>query len=255
MRLEIKTQRRLAALSSLNWTDLCDELGIAPFEVVDAGPRAIDRLAAFNRALDANGRITDSEINAAVNGILGITPRPVSPKSESNPGILLQRILQVLDEAKTNPPNVPSKTTKSKFKHDLFLSYSSVDRNTVTSFRTRLEDRGLKCWQDTAGVIAGDPLLQTIGNALSSCRGALIFVGKEIGKFQQDEISAISTRRRSGRLAPMIFVLLEDSSAKKNLPALLEDFRYLVLKASNRDEVANEIVEAVNRAKKGQKKL
>lgn len=65
---------------------------------------------------------------------------------------------------------------------DVFISYSSRDRPFVRQVVLALEGLGLEVWwdqrQDERGLVAGDPLVDTLGQALHEARFVLAFVSR-----------------------------------------------------------------------------
>ena len=47
---------------------------------------------------------------------------------------------------------------KTRFSHDIFISYSSADMQTAMDICSGLEEKGMKCWIAPRDVVAGEGL-------------------------------------------------------------------------------------------------
>jgi hypothetical protein len=96
---------------------------------------------------------------------------------------------------------------------DLFLSYHSVDRESVQTIQRLLEARGIKTFLDRTHLVAGLPWPLALEEALREVRAVAVFLGRDgFGLWQKREIGFAldyqTQKERDGRGFPVIPVLL-----------------------------------------------
>jgi hypothetical protein len=64
------------------------------------------------------------------------------------------------------------------FDYDVFLSYSSKDRNAVHALAEKLRNAGLRVWLDSWIIQPGDPIGLKIQQGLEKSRVLLMFMSK-----------------------------------------------------------------------------
>ena len=97
---------------------------------------------------------------------------------------------------------------------DLFLSHNSEDRATVLLFRELLKAVGVYGLMDVHDIALGRNNQAQLDEALSNCRGGLIFLGASgIGRWQQMEITSLSGRFGRKGEGPLIPVFIHAKTA------------------------------------------
>lgn len=100
---------------------------------------------------------------------------------------------------------------------DLFLSFNSVDRESVRDVRRLLEARGVSTFLDELHIRSGLPVIPQIEQALLECKAVAVFLGPAVGPWQQREIWVALGRQiedsKTGKSFPVIPVLLPGGSA------------------------------------------
>ncbi|HEX4956470.1 MAG TPA: toll/interleukin-1 receptor domain-containing protein [Thermoanaerobaculia bacterium] len=98
----------------------------------------------------------------------------------------------------------------------VFLSYNSKDREKVREVKAELEARGVSTFLDSEHIDRGTDSRRALEEALLSCRGVAVFIGSELGSWQEREISVAWTRHieeeQAGRVFPVVPVLLPGGS-------------------------------------------
>lgn len=126
-----------------------------------------------------------------------------------------------------------------KRKYDVFLSYSSEDRDWATEITTALKDSGVSTWFDAHDIVPGDRWQTRIEEALRESRVLVLIVSpKSLNRpWTFFEIGAAVAD--SKRIVP---VLAEDVDIA-SLPPLLRQFQSV--KERSPREAARRVAEAV----------
>ena len=66
--------------------------------------------------------------------------------------------------------------------YDIFISYSSRDRETVEAYVQALKDAGYKVWYDSDGLHGGDEFSKVIAQALDASRLVVFFSSEHSNK-------------------------------------------------------------------------
>src|SRR5215471_14965407 len=94
----------------------------------------------------------------------------------------------------------------------LFLSYNSVDRESVVAVQKLLAARGITTFLDRDQLLPGLPWPSALEEGLRGVRAVAIFIGRELGGWQKREIYFALDRQvreeKQGRSFPVIPVLL-----------------------------------------------
>jgi len=107
-----------------------------------------------------------------------------------------------------------------KHDYDLFLSYSSPDRDNVSEIAQHLSEAGLHVWFDQWELVPGQTWSKEIEHALKSAPAVALFFGRNTGKWQQMEIENILSRATESPRTAVIPVLLPGADIE-SLPASL----------------------------------
>jgi hypothetical protein len=59
--------------------------------------------------------------------------------------------------------------------HDIFISYSSKDRNIADSICAKLEEQGIRCWMAPRDILPGQNYAESIIKAINSCKVFVLF--------------------------------------------------------------------------------
>lgn len=92
--------------------------------------------------------------------------------------------------------------------YDVFLSHATADKPAVERLARKLRDEGLKPFLDKWHLVPGEPRQEALENALDESRTCAVFIGKEIGPWQNEEMRAALARRVRNRSFRVIPVLL-----------------------------------------------
>lgn len=118
--------------------------------------------------------------------------------------------------------------------YDVYISYSSKDKEAVKPLAERLRDDGLRVWFDVWAIRPGDSIPGVIGNGLQNARVVLLFMSRNA--FQSDWVKReyeVATLRDPANLAHhLIPVLLEDCQ----VPDILRVLRYVDWRGQSDDE-------------------
>lgn len=96
--------------------------------------------------------------------------------------------------------------------YDVFFSYHSEDRDSVTRLADACQARGLKVFLDRWYLTPGQDWQRALANALSHCRAVAICLGPHgMGTWQQREIGLALNRQANESYFPVIPVLLPGS--------------------------------------------
>jgi hypothetical protein len=133
---------------------------------------------------------------------------------------------------------------------DLFLSFHSADRETVRAVQRLLEARGISTFLDQEQMRPGLPAIPQLEQALGSSRAVAVFLGRQIGPWQQREIWMALGRQieeaKRGESFPVIPVLLSGGDAR---PGFLSSNSWVDLRS---DRLEPEELDALARAVRGE---
>jgi WD40 repeat protein len=133
---------------------------------------------------------------------------------------------------------------------DLFLSFHSADRETVRRVQRLLEARGISTFLDQEQMRPGLPAIPQLETALQSTRAVAVFLGRQIGPWQQREIWMALGRQieeaKRGASFPVIPVLLPGGDAR---PGFLSSNSWVDLRS---DRLEPEDLDALARAARGE---
>ncbi len=123
---------------------------------------------------------------------------------------------------------------------DVFLSYASVDEFAVEQLARKLRDSGLEPFLDRWHLIPGEPWQEALEKALDQSRVVVVFVGKDLGPWQTEEMrSALDTRSRNSsyRVIPVLLPGGPEMGDEK-LPRFLRRFMWVDYRGGIDDEDA-----------------
>ncbi|KKG83066.1 toll/interleukin-1 receptor domain-containing protein [Methanosarcina mazei] len=111
------------------------------------------------------------------------------------------------------------------FDYDVFISYSSKDKNTIHDLAKRLKNDGLRVWLDQWEIQPGDSVPIKIEHGLEKSRTLVMcmspaYFESEWGKLEHNTILFRDPTNKGRRLIPLI---IEDC----NLPDILAHFAYI----------------------------
>jgi small GTP-binding protein len=108
--------------------------------------------------------------------------------------------------------------------YDVFLSYSTGDRDQVVEVAEMLRRVGLRPWLDVWDLVPGQPWQEALEHAISRVRSAAVFVGPSgIGPWQNREARSF-IEEFVRREVPVIPVLLRGAADDASLPVFLRAF-------------------------------
>ncbi len=149
-------------------------------------------------------------------------------------------------------PVLDAEAAEGERRYDVFLSYNSVDVESVEHLAQRLRSVNLKVWFDRWCITAGDDWQDELADGLARSDGCLVFVGPAgIGDWARQELKVALDRaaKRPGyRVVP---VLLPGTGAPFDptveLPPFLRLRSWLDLRGGiGGDDVVRQLVEAVH---------
>ena len=131
----------------------------------------------------------------------------------------------------------------------LFLSYNSADRTSVTAVQKLLEERGITTFLDRDKLVAGRPWPQALEEGLKAVKAVAVFMGRELVGWQKREMWFALDRQvredKQGRAFPVIPVLLEGADLT---PGFLFANTWIDLRSGLDNVVAAEALNAFERA-------
>jgi tetratricopeptide (TPR) repeat protein len=111
----------------------------------------------------------------------------------------------------------------TSFEYDVFLSYSSKDRDAVLDLANRLQRDGLRVWIDTRAIEVGDPILSKIDEGQEHSRVLVIcmsanYFSAEWGTYEQGTFRFRDPQNKERRFIP---VRLDDATIPDSLKQYL----------------------------------
>ena len=125
--------------------------------------------------------------------------------------------------------------------YDVFLSYSTRDREQVVALAEDLVKLGIRPWLDVWDLVPGRPWQDGLNKAIQDVSAAAVCVGPSgLGPWQDHEVMAF-LRLFVKRKCPVIPVLLPGARSEIALPPLLESFLWVDMRKcrANRRPLAN----------------
>ena len=125
-------------------------------------------------------------------------------------------------------------------RYDVFLSHASADKPAVEHLARKLREEGFEPFLDKWHLIPGEPWQEGMEQALRQSRTCAVFLGKEIGPWQNEEMRTALARRVKNREYRIIPVLLPDGpkSGLDELSELLGRLTWVDFRAGLDDEDA-----------------
>jgi hypothetical protein len=119
------------------------------------------------------------------------------------------------------------KSVRSHPFYSAFISYSHADKEFAGWLQQKLEGRGIRCWLDDKNLIAGEIILDAIGNAISSHDRILLCCSKSSLQswWVKDEVRKVQELERHPTTEHKIIPLLLDEYLKSWNDGLASDLR------------------------------
>ncbi|WP_204140665.1 toll/interleukin-1 receptor domain-containing protein [Halomicronema sp. CCY15110] len=94
---------------------------------------------------------------------------------------------------------------------DVFLAHSSKDKPSIRQIYRELKQRGLRPWLDEEEIVPGAQFQDEIQRAIGTVKAAAIFIGEDLGKWQEFELRALIQRcvSKSVRIIPVLLPGIE----------------------------------------------
>jgi len=124
--------------------------------------------------------------------------------------------------------------------YDVFLSHASADKPAVERLARKLREAGLEPFLDKWHLIPGEPWQEALEEALDQSRTCVVFLGKTLGPWQNEEMrSALESRVRDAGFR-VIPVLLPGGKerGKEKLPRFFGRLAWVDFRAGLDDENA-----------------
>lgn len=139
-----------------------------------------------------------------------------------------------------NEPKKRQNNNENYEKFDVFISYSSKDKEWVNELYNKLNETDLNIWYDNRLTI-GDKLLETINNGLNNCEYGIIVLSEHyINSFwTKKEYSSLYPLIENGKLLPINHGLTDKQIAE--LDKTLLDVIYRSTDEYTTEEIAEEI--------------
>jgi hypothetical protein len=121
--------------------------------------------------------------------------------------------------------------------HDVFLCYSSPDRNRVVAVAEQLKERGILPWLDVWDLRPGTRWQGELASRLSSVRSVAVFVGPgRTRPWQEIELEA-ALSQFGRRRVPIIPVVLDGVRGNPRLPPFLKLWQSVDLRKPDPDPI------------------
>jgi hypothetical protein len=132
-------------------------------------------------------------------------------------------------------PEPVTHTVPSPPQFDVFLSHNSKDKPEVKRLGEALKKRGLIVWLDEWELQPGLTWMDALEDIITTCKSAAVCVGAQgIGPWEQPEMQALLRRfvneKRSGKIIPVIPILLPGAPDNVKLPVFLEAYTWVDLR-------------------------
>ncbi len=94
---------------------------------------------------------------------------------------------------------------------DVFLAHSSKDKSLIRQIYQTLKNRGMCPWLDEEEIAPGQHFQQEIQRAIGTVKAAAIFIGEDLGRWQELELGALIQRcvSQSVRIIPVLLPGIE----------------------------------------------
>ncbi len=124
--------------------------------------------------------------------------------------------------------------------YDVFLSHASADKPAVEILARRLRDDGLEPFLDMWHLVPGEPWQEALEQALEASRTCAVFVGRELGPGQNEEMRDALDKRILNADYRVIPILLPGASRpdRKDLPRFLRRLTWVDFSAGLDDDDA-----------------
>jgi hypothetical protein len=129
----------------------------------------------------------------------------------------------------------------ARMPHDLFLSYSSKDREVAREVQRLLTGGGFRCWWDDAELLGGDNLLPVIRKAIGSCAAVVWLASPDACASDWVMAELTEARRRKIAIVPVLLAPLEEIRLR---PPLRDDLSLGGMKCHVYDGSAESLVRA-----------
>jgi hypothetical protein len=105
-------------------------------------------------------------------------------------------------------------------RYDVFLSHASADKPAVEFLARKLQAEGLEPFLDKWHLVPGEPWQEALEEALDQSRTCAVFLGKQLGPWQNEEMRSALAERVRNHSIRVIPVLLPGGQepGKEELP-------------------------------------
>ncbi len=125
-------------------------------------------------------------------------------------------------------------------RYDVFLSHASADKPAVEYLAQRLRKEGLDPFLDKWHLVPGEPWQKALEEALDQSRTCAVFIGKQLGPWQNEEMRSALGERVDDPAFRVIPVLLPGGKeiGKEKLPRFLRRLTWVDFRTDLDDEDA-----------------
>lgn len=130
---------------------------------------------------------------------------------------------------------------------DLFISYSRADQDVVVPLAHKLRTAGLSVYLDRWYAVPGMPWMLALESTLDKCQAVAVFIGSELGQWQQREKEAALQRQSRARAAGVVFPVIPVLLRRDAAPlGFLDQNTWIALADSGEDEALAILVKAAH---------
>ncbi len=123
-------------------------------------------------------------------------------------------------------------------RYDVFLSHANADKPAIEHIARKLREEKLEPFLDKWHLIPGDPWEEALEEALDESRTCAVFLGKELGPWQNQEMRSALAERVRDQSIRVIPVLLPGWTTKGEVPRFLRLLAWVDFRAGIDDEEA-----------------
>jgi hypothetical protein len=128
--------------------------------------------------------------------------------------------------------------------YDIFISYSSKDRQIVHKYAKFLEDYGYKVWYDAKGLYGGVKFAGEIADAIESSKLFVFFSSENSNKSEWTKGEIFLAQKFKKKILP---VRIDDSEYEKSVMIVLLPLQYIVCKNGVYEKSFEELKNAIHK--------